>query len=229
MQNLTMWIAIFLATMLLIALVARVEWLRLRPKINARPAEVQELEKPGVLSERLDEARWSKAFRSTLERAAAQLRQQAAEHQGPAKSAVAMLQSPWLAEPGFVAVSRDVVLAALQSGELQSVLVKGNEAAVYLLAFPGRHEHSRAFRRYAPFTFGWAAHVKLLRNELRRQGVTTPLLALLYFLNPQAQDGMLAVAYEADDSHLLPGELGDEVTANGTAPVRSEMCSFSMV
>lgn len=113
-------------------------------------------------------------------------------------------------QANLLEAARAAAIKALGTGELQTLLAQSPQALCYILVFPGRHEHSRLFRRYQPFTDGWLSHINRLQAELAAEGNTLPLLCQFYFLNPSGRDGVLLLAYNSEDGSMAPSELVDE-------------------
>jgi hypothetical protein len=98
-------------------------------------------------------------------------------------------------------------LRAMTEGDLQSALVRLDNALVYFLVFPGRPEDRRTLRRHPAIADGWPAHAASVRAAAGLG--QSPMIALLYFLGLDARDGTLAVAYEGDDTRRFPPELAE--------------------
>ena len=75
-----------------------------------------------------------------------------------------------------------------------------------------------AIRRSAALAEGWPVHAAALRRAAAEGGAAPPLVALLYFLGLDAQDGRLEIAYEGDDRRRYPAGLGEP--PGGTAGPR---------
>ncbi len=101
---------------------------------------------------------------------------------------------------------------ALESGKVRSQLVDLEDLLLYLVVFPARHEHPHLLRRYPSFEGGWIEHIDALRGSLSLDEALgdTPMLELLLFLRPAANDGVLVVGYSDPDHQLAPATLLDE-------------------
>ncbi len=205
--NLAIWSAVSLGVVALfvtfVVASARIRWLKLRPRLFVRPEALDALASPGLIATNLSPANWLEAFRSTLDKATRAL---GSVDSKAAQEAAAALASAKAAPP-LAVISREVAIRALQNGSVQSVLTRVEGRMVYLVAFPGRHEHSELYRRYEPFVDGWEEHVTQLRNQLAASAPAPGLLCLLYFLSPHGRDGTLLVAFEGETGRVLPGEL----------------------
>jgi hypothetical protein len=107
---------------------------------------------------------------------------------------------------------REVALRAMTEGESRSALVRLDEAIVYVMVFPGRHDDKRTFRRSEGLAQGWPQHARTVHDAAKGQKAL-PMLSLLYFLGLDAQSGTLLVAYEGEEGSLFPAELAEP--ANG--------------
>jgi hypothetical protein len=199
-------------------------WRKLRPSLFNKSQGVQQLEQPGLLTENLNGSRWARAFASTVEWAGQILGR--GETSGP-REAAAVLKAAAAGGDDLADLTREAALNALKTGQLQSLLVTYGGVNIYLLVFPGRHEHPRQFRRYEPFAEGWPGHAAWLRHELAGDGRPAPLLSMLYFLNPKGSDGTALLAYEGDQERLLPGDLVEESEAGGGRRL-PERCEFRL-
>jgi hypothetical protein len=111
------------------------------------------------------------------------------------------------AAPELPAAVRSVVIKAAESGELGSLLLGKDGLYAYVVAVPNRHEHPHLIRRYAPFSAGWAGHAELVRDSLASSGDFSAMLAYLFFLSPDATDGVLLVSYASPEMLLVPSRL----------------------
>lgn len=115
--------------------------------------------------------------------------------------------------PEFPAAVHSVLVRAVESGELSSLLVARQGAYAYIVAVPNRHEHPHLLRRYAPFAAGWAEHARLVRDSLMSGGEFTVMLAYLFFLSPDAKEGILLASCVSPKMMLVPSRL-----SQGTGP-----------
>jgi hypothetical protein len=111
------------------------------------------------------------------------------------------------AAPELPAAVRSVVVKAVESGELGSLLLGKGGLYAYVIAVPNRHEHPHLIRRYAPFLAGWAGHAELVRASLASGGAFSAVIAYLFFLSPDAKDGVLLVSYASPEMLLVPSRL----------------------
>ena len=203
--------------LVLITLVNRYRWRALRPKLFSKTPEVLALEKPGLLAVHLDGDRWQQTSRTVLEKVRQSLD---GCDNDIAREASAAMGKVLTADDRLATLTRQAAARAVQTGSLQSVLLKVQEQLVYVLVFPARHEHSGLFRRYEPFMDGWVDHVARLRRELGDKERQESLLCLLYFLSPAGRDGVLLAAYEGDVKRVVPGNLAPEVGADDDHTLR---------
>lgn len=96
-----------------------------------------------------------------------------------------------------------VVRRALHDGEIGSLLLKLDDAAVYLVAFPDRHEFPQLLRRHAGFALGWLAHVKQVQRKLAAGEDGPQLLALGVFLAPDGHDGVLLPTFVGEGEAMV--------------------------
>jgi hypothetical protein len=197
---------------LLVIWFARVKWLRIRPQVNAPPAGSPERVKPGHAAEHLDPARWADVFGRALKRAEAAL---AADPSPVAARTADALRATGPMQAALAEATRAAAWAAVTTGELETRLVADGRTAVYALVFPDKHAHARLICRHPALADGWLDHAARVRAGLAADGAAPDLLCLLFFLGPDARDGTLAVAYEADDGRLAAAELvGSEPAAD---------------
>lgn len=111
------------------------------------------------------------------------------------------------AAPELPAAVRSLISRAVESGELSSLLVGRQGLYAYVVAVPNRHEHPHLLRRYAPFSAGWAEHADVVRASLASSGDFSAVLAYLFFLSPDAKDGLLLVSYASAETLLVPSRL----------------------
>jgi hypothetical protein len=111
------------------------------------------------------------------------------------------------AAPELPAAAQSVITQALDTGELKSLLLSKQGLHAYVVAFPNRHEHPHLIRRYAPFSAGWEEHAHLVRSSLAASGDFSALVSYLFFLSPDAKEGLLLASYADPDTLLVPGSL----------------------
>jgi hypothetical protein len=181
-----------------------VRWRVLRRKLAGMSAPISTLEQRGLLATHLVPANWLATFRSSLGKATEALDRVENE---AARQAATSLSAIAKAESILASLSLDLACEALEQGTFQSALAKVGEQLVYIVAVPGRHEHSGLFRRYEPLADGWDDHVCRLRKRLDSDSEQAPLLCLLYFLNPQGDGGAFLVAYEGRARRVVPSDL----------------------
>jgi hypothetical protein len=213
LKDLIVLIAAIAFAMTGVILHSRNEWKLLRHTLFRKPGGLAKMERPGRVAGHLDPGRWDAVFRETMERARADLER---DDEGAAKEGLDVLKA---AEAEVAPLVREVALRAMTTGELQSIVIGLDGVTVYALAFPGRHEDRRSFRRHQSLSEGWPAHAAAVRRASAGASAAPPLIGLLYFLGLDARDGALLLAYEGDEGHLFPAELA-EVTG-GSVPART--------
>lgn len=109
--------------------------------------------------------------------------------------------------PELPAAVRSVVVKAVESGELGSLLLGKGGLYAYVVAVPNRHEHPHLISRYSPFSAGWVGHAELVRDSLASSGDFSAMLAYLFFLSPDAKDGIILVSYASPEMLLAPTRL----------------------
>jgi hypothetical protein len=194
-------LAFFAAATTGIIIHSRYEWGILRYRLFRPPEGLSNLSRPSRVATRLSSGRWDAAFHNTLERSRRDF-----EGEG---NAVAAAVLGTIANGGEVlgSIVKEIALRAMTEGDLQSALVRLDNALVYFLVFPGRHEDRRTLRRHPAIADGWPAHAASVRAAAGLG--QSPMIALLYFLGLDARDGTLAVAYEGDDTRRFPPELAE--------------------
>jgi hypothetical protein len=185
---------------------ARKRWIKLRPTLAARPGAVAERERPGLLAENLAQERWEKSVGITLKGVEAAL---LTDGSAIAAKAATALREVTPLPPTLAAITQQAAATAIESGELQTRLIATKPTAVFTLVCPARHAHVRLLRKHPAFADGWLEYAAQLRRGLAENGSQTDVLFLLFFLGPDARDGTLAVAFEADDGRLATAELLD--------------------
>jgi hypothetical protein len=196
---------------------ARRRWIKLRLTLAARPGAIAERERPGLLAENLAPERWEKSVGITLKGVEAALLADGSPI--AAKAATALREVIPLPAP-LAAITQQAAAAAIESGELQSRLIPTKPTAVYALVCPARHAHVRLLRKHPAFADGWPEYAAQVWRALAENGAQTDVLFLLFFLGPDARDGTLAVAFEADDGRLATAELVDGVPGADERPLR---------
>jgi hypothetical protein len=105
-------------------------------------------------------------------------------------------------------LTQETALRALQTGELQTCLIRLKGVALYVLAFPGDHDRAQALRRYSTFSEGWVAHANAIREAIRA-GDVPPILSLAFFVRPDARSGSMVVGFDDGNARLIPAALVD--------------------
>jgi hypothetical protein len=189
----------------------RHEWRALRHRLFQREESKGGWSRPGGVAERLRSGRLGVASREILGRLRSDF-----EAEGNAEAAAAV-EAVALAGDRLDPRLAEIAGWAMAGGELRSVLVRLDGALAYLLAFPGRREDPRTFRRYEAFRAGWPAHAAAVREAAGGDGAP-PLVALLVFLGLDAREGTVLVAYEGDGTSRYPDDLADPASATIAAP-----------
>jgi hypothetical protein len=189
---------------------SRQEWRALRHKLYKPLDGLKTLSRPSRLAQRLTSDQWYSVFRETLTQSGHDF-----QTGGNSAAAAAMEAVGRNAEP-LAPLVQEVALGAMIEGELRSALVRLDEALVYILVFPGRHEDKRTFRRSEAFAEGWQAHAAAVHSAADARK-TLPMISLLFFLGLDAQSGTLLAAYDGEEGSLFPTELAEP--ANGKSRV----------
>jgi len=111
------------------------------------------------------------------------------------------------AAPELPAIAQSVITKTLKSAELHSLLVGAQGIYAYIVVIPNRHEHPHLIRRYAPFASGWGEHAEMVKASLMSSGACSALISYLFFLSPDAKEGLLLVSYSDRDISLVPSNL----------------------
>ena len=196
---------------------ARKQWIKLRPKLDAKSGAAAERERPGFLAENLAAERWDRSVEITLKGVESAL---LADGSPISAKAAAALREVTPLPAAVAAITRQAATAAVESGELQSRLLSTTPTAVYALVCPARHAHVRLLRKHPAFADGWLEYAAQLRRGLGRKGSPPDVLCLLFFIGPDARDGTLAVAYESADGRLATAELVDGDASGDERPLR---------
>ncbi|HVG19624.1 MAG TPA: hypothetical protein VNI02_11265 [Blastocatellia bacterium] len=109
--------------------------------------------------------------------------------------------------PELAVAIQSVIVKAVESGELKSLLVGKQDLYAYIVVIPNRHEHPHLIRRYAPFSAGWAGHADLVRASLISSNAFSAMLGYLFFLSPDAKEGILLMSYADPNIMLVPSSL----------------------
>lgn len=109
--------------------------------------------------------------------------------------------------PQLAIAMQSVITKSLRSAELHSLLVGVHGLYAYIVVVPNRHEHPHLIRRYASFSGGWTQHANLVKASLMASGNFSALIGYLFFLNPNAKEGVLLVSYADASTELIPSGL----------------------
>ncbi len=186
---------------------SRHEWRALRHKLYWPLDGLKTVSRPGRLARRLTSDQWYSVFRETLAQSGHDFQA------GGNFAAAAAMEAVGRNTERLAPVVQEVALGAMTEGELRSALVRLDEALVYVLVFPGRHEDKRTLRRSDAFAEGWQAHAAAVHGAADARKAL-PMISLLFFLGLDAQSGTMLAAYEGDEGSLFPAELAEPT--NGT-------------
>lgn len=210
------WFLLFLALgVALVAVWARFRWSRLKPELFPPTEQVGADEDESTVKHKstsLDP--WLKNVPGLLMGI-----QRALEREKTPEAQTLLETARKLEEaaPEFPSAVRSVVVKAIESGDLSSLLVGRRGLYAYVVAFPNRHEHAHLLRRYAPFSAGWAEHAELVRASLASSGAFSAMIAYLFFLSPDVKDGILLVSYASPELMLVPSRLLQGAQSKGVA------------
>jgi hypothetical protein len=108
----------------------------------------------------------------------------------------------------------DLIIKIFEEGTLQSILLSVENTFVYILVFPGLHDHFALLKRYTAFTRGLIHHIDELRKALPKNRTNDDLAVLMFFLSPNFEEGSMHLAFQNSDIRLLPKDLLDNVEVN---------------
>jgi len=187
---------------------------KLRPVqtlIQASTPDFSALSGPGTVEQRLGAtAAWEHGLQAALADTRKALREEGSPPAHAAEKAIALAESRGGGTEALAQQARLLAGEATRYGKVQSVLLGGDGALVYLLVVPGRYEQPQTLRRHAGFAEGWLAHVERLTRALPADAAGTPMLALLLFVETDARQVTLLSGLEALVLRLVPGALLDE-------------------
>lgn len=96
---------------------------------------------------------------------------------------------------------------ALDTAEIQSLVIGDGRTYAYVVVVPNRHEHPHMLGRYTPFLAGWRQHLCGIRASLAASGEFANLTCLLLFLSPSGKDSAFLVSHATTDLTLIPAVL----------------------
>jgi hypothetical protein len=192
---------------LIVAIWARLRWTKLKPALFPQQDETEQAENNSAAGNGGPNSRqWFKDVPAILVGARRMLeREQIPEAQQPVDALRKLEATPQLA-----AAVQSVITKSLESAELHSLLVRLQGVYAYIVVVPNRHEHPHLIRRYAPFSAGWTNHADLVKAWLISSGDFSALISYLFFLSPDAKEGVLLVSYADADTEFVPGRLTQE-------------------
>jgi len=117
----------------------------------------------------------------------------------------ASIPTPKLSEAVQSLLTKSTETAAVQSG-----LIRAGASYAYIVVVPNRHEHPHLIRRYECFAGGWSQHAKLVKASLIASGPFDSLIGYLFFINPDAKEGVLLVSYANGRTLIVPSTLIQE-------------------
>lgn len=128
-----------------------------------------------------------------------------------AAPASATLLAAWKKAEGglrkLAEAAEPVVRHALESAQLDSVLVSGGDDYLYVVAVPSRHEHAHLLRRHAAMKAGWPAHLNEVRSALAAGHPFSSLLGFLLFFSPDSRSGVLLLSWADATRGIVPAGL----------------------
>jgi hypothetical protein len=205
--NFIVWLLLLSSLSLVLVIVwARIRWKRLKAELFPAPG-LSEEEEDGALPAIRGSAElepWLKDVPRLLGGVQRALEKEKSPEAQTLLEAARRLET---AAPELPAAAQSVIMQALDTGELKSLLLSKQGLHAYVVAIPNRHEHSHLIRRYAPFSAGWGEHADLVRTSLAASGDFSALVGYLFFLSPDAKEGILLASYADPDTLLVPSSL----------------------
>jgi hypothetical protein len=199
--NVLMKAATGLVPLAILFLYVRKKWWAVKPKLQQGVSEAQE--------DRSATGRLQRGWAAALEKCLLQSKQAlVSSGTREARRAASILAQASTLDGRLVELSQETAMRALQTGDLQSCLIRLKGAAIYLLAFPGAHDRAQALRRYGAFSEGWSAHADAIREGIRA-GDVPPILSLAFFVRPDARSGSMVVGFDDGRTRLIPADLVD--------------------
>jgi hypothetical protein len=194
----------------------RSKWKNIRPLIydddslEKRKNDITETHE-GV-SEKMSKTKWKKRFDSTIFHALKKLETINSKETQAASRLINRINKDFshpLNEKLY-----DLIIKILEEGTLQSILLALEDAFIYILVFPGLHDHFALLKRYTAFTRGLIHHMEELRKALPENRTNDDLGILMFFLSPNLEEGSMHFAFQNSDIRLLPKDLLDNVEVN---------------
>lgn len=181
-------------------------WKPVRAKLLA--ADQGKEKEPGKGERRLLPGAWSRAVNTGLAHAAVALEGDSDDAHRAAAKLLLGLSAEARAE--IVKKARTAANEAVRTGEVTSVLLKTEAAAIYVVCFAGRAEQPQTVRAHEAFRDGWEPHAARVREALAVDAPAIPMLGLLFFLHADVESGTMLVALEADGLRMIPERLLNE-------------------
>ena len=194
----------------IVAFISAIRWRKLRPSVDStnkalvRPEKKESELASQLLVFEIWEERFQRAFYNSLK----ELRQS----EDKVEQAIAEDLNELYAQAGELLAKKtyDLALGVLETGELQSMLVKIDNVLVYILFFPGLHDQPSLLKRYKSFSKGWVSHIEQMRTLLPSETKQFALAELALFLTPNLRQGVMYLAFQDKEHQLLPAGLLDD-------------------
>lgn len=183
------------------------KWTKISSEYRQLPPELIELSKDGIVASRITLERCRQFVKSSLSHGASACQEHSAT---AAAETLRGLESDDKLAPQW----RDVLTRSLTTGRIASVLQKDESGLLYVVAFPGRHEHPRGLRRYAAFSGGWIEHLRDLRQGLDFDSRQLPIHCFILFVRQDARDGVCLYSLSSEETKVAPKQILDERERN---------------
>jgi hypothetical protein len=217
------WLLLFSALgVALVVAWATFRWSKLKPALFPRPTQAEQDDDESSARHSDGLSTWLKNVPGILDRVPRALEN---EKTPEALTLLEASRKMKAAAPELPVAAQSVIIKALESGELSSLLLGKQGLYAYIVAVPNRHEHPHLIRRYAPFSAGWAEHADLVKASLMSSGAFSTLLSYLFFLSPDANEGILLMSYADRETTLIPSRLlqGSQLKAEAYKGVDAAM------
>lgn len=151
---------------------------------------------------------WQERFQIAFYNLLKELRQ----NDGEGEQSIAEVLNELYVRSGGVLIKKtyDMALMVLETGELQSMIIKSDALLVYIIFFPGMHDQPSLLKRHKSFSKGWIAHIDYIHTLINSKAEQFTLADLALFLTPNLREGVMYLAFEDKEYQLLPAGLLDE-------------------
>lgn len=196
----------------------RSKWKHIRPLIyddDSLKKEKNDIaEKQEGLPEKMSKTRWKKRFDSSIFHVLKKLETINSKETQATARVINRLNKDFghpLNEKLY-----DLIIKILEEGTLQSILLALEDTFIYILVFPGLHDHFALLKRYTAFTRGLIHHIDELQKAFPKNRTNDDLVILMFFLSPNLEEGSMHLFFQNSDIRLLPKDLLDNVEVKKT-------------